>query len=146
MGLSAGHVGINVTNLDRAISFYERAFGLVVVHRVPEGDQRFAYLGDGERITLTLWEQAGGGYCGTCAGLHHLAFEAGSVGELEAAVTRIRELGATIHHDGLVAHREGATSGGVFFEDPDGTRLEIFVSSGLTAEAPSGKAPTCGFF
>jgi len=146
MGLSTGHVGINVTNLGRAVEFYEKALGLVVMSRVDEGEHRYAFLGNGERITLTLWDQAGGAYCGTCAGLHHLAFEVDSVADLESALARIRELGAKIRHDGIVAHREGAGSGGVFFEDPDGTRLEIFVSSGLTAEAKTGSAPACGFF
>jgi hypothetical protein len=59
----------------------------------------------------------------------------------------IRELGATLHHDGVVAHREGASSGGVFFEDPDGIRLEIFSPTGAdTSPAPTTDAPTCGFF
>ncbi|CAM5442132.1 hypothetical protein SAVIM338S_02651 [Streptomyces avidinii] len=47
----------------------------------------------------------------------------------------------------IVAHGEGARSGGIFFHDPDGTRLEIFsptVDEGL--EAPVEGAPTCGFF
>ncbi len=146
MTLSVGHVGINVTNLERSIAFYESVLTLVVMRRVDEGERRFAYLGDGEQITLTLWDQAGGAYCGICAGLHHLAFKAESLQDLDDAVARLRELEATIHHDGVIAHREGAMSGGVFFEDPDGTRLEIFVASGLTASAPTGDAPACGFF
>lgn len=146
MPLNHGHVGINVTDLERSKAFYETALGLVVMQTVTEGDHRYVFLGDGARITLTLWDQAGGNYCGTCAGLHHLAFQADSVDELEAAVERLRRLGAKFHHDGIVAHREGASSGGLFFEDPDGTRLEIFVSSGLTVDAPTGKEPACGFF
>ena len=47
----------------------------------------------------------------------------------------------------MVAHREGGASGGIFFHDPDGTRLEISVPTGAeTAPAPSSDAPTCGFF
>ena len=58
-----------------------------------------------------------------------------------------RELGAPVFHDGLVAHREGAASGGLFFADPDGTRLEVFAPSGAQdSPAPSGAEPTCGFF
>ena len=52
-----------------------------------------------------------------------------------------------LHHGGIVPHGEGASSGGIFFEDPDGTRLEIYAPAGAnTAPAPSGTAPTCGFF
>jgi lactoylglutathione lyase len=47
----------------------------------------------------------------------------------------------------VVAHREGAASGGIFFHDPDGTRLEISVPTGAEgAPAPNADAPTCGFF
>ena len=49
--------------------------------------------------------------------------------------------------DGVVAHGEGAASGGIFFTDPDGIRLEIYAPGGAeSAPAPSGAAPTCGFF
>ena len=51
---------------------------------------------------------------------------------------RIRDLGGTVHHDGIVPHAEGMDSGGVFFEDPDGIRLEIFASTGA---ASAGAAP-----
>ena len=50
-------------------------------------------------------------------------------------------------HEGVVAHREGSASGGIFFHDPDGTRLEIYAPSGAeNAPVPSATAPTCGFF
>lgn len=38
-------------------------------------------------------------------------------------------------------------SGGLFFEDPDGIRLEIFAPRGVAgAPAPHADGPTCGFF
>jgi lactoylglutathione lyase len=47
----------------------------------------------------------------------------------------------------VVAHREGSASGGIFFHDPDGTRLEIYAPSGAeNAPVPDAAAPTCGFF
>jgi hypothetical protein len=52
-----------------------------------------------------------------------------------------------IHHGGIVPHAEGRSSGGLFFEDPDGIRLEIFTATGVGDHvAPHGAAPTCGFF
>ena len=60
---------------------------------------------------------------------------------------RLRDRGVAIHHDGLVAHKPGAKSGGVYFFDPDGIRLEVNASSGFGEhDAPSGEQPTCGFF
>ena len=64
------------------------------------------------------------------AGLHHLAFQADAIEEVRAAEERLRALGADFAYEGVVAHGEGAASGGIFFHDPDGTRLEIYAPSG----------------
>ena len=80
-------------------------------------------------------------------GLHHLAFLVSDIEEVRAAEERVRALGAPLFHDGVVPHGEGATSGGIFFGDPDGIRLEIYAPSGAdVAPAPTAAAPTCGFF
>jgi lactoylglutathione lyase len=72
----------------------------------------------------------------------HIALNVSDVGR----ATRVREHGGGMHHDGVVAHREGSESGGIFFTDPDGIRLEIYAPSGSGGHAPHGEAPTCGFF
>jgi len=67
--------------------------------------------------------------------------------DTRAKLERLRARGATFAYDGIVAHGEGAQSGGIFFEDPDGTRLEIYAANAGTAvNAPVSGAPTCGFF
>ncbi|MFD9949148.1 VOC family protein [Nonomuraea sp. NPDC059023] len=144
--LQTGHVGLNVTELDRSIDFYCQVFGLALYGKTDGGDWRYARLGRPEELVLTLWEQSSGRFDGGRPGLHHLSFEAPGIEELEAIETRLRELGVAIRHDGIVPHGTGRESGGLFFEDPDGTRLEIYVTEGVTAPAPHEDAPTCGFF
>ncbi|MFI6503819.1 VOC family protein [Nonomuraea typhae] len=146
MAFQTGHVGLNVTELDRSIDFYCQVFGLTLNGRTDGDGWSYARLGRDDTLVLTLWRQSSGRFAADRPGLHHLSFEAPGVPELEAVLTRLRELNVPLHHDGLAAHREGGESGGVFFEDPDGTRLEIYVTKGLTAPAPHGEAPTCGFF
>ena len=135
-----GHIGLAVRDLRQAIDFYAAAFALQLMREGDSNDTRFAFLGDGSRVTLTLWEQPG------TPGLHHVAFEAASIEALHAAESRLRALGARLAYDGIVPHAEGAASGGVFFTDPDGLRLEIFAPSGVEGHAPVADAPTCGFF
>lgn len=146
-GLATGHVGLNVSDLDRSVAFYRRALGLDLAGEGRDGDQRWAYLAARGRLLLTLWQQADGPYRPGAAGLHHLAFQVDTIDEVRAAEARLREAGAAFAHDGVVPHGEAADSGGVFFHDPDGTRLEIYAPTGAGGSpAPHGPAPTCGFF
>ena len=85
----------------------------------------------------------------TVSGSMEFAQAAASLGlrAIHGAEVRVRDAGGHFLYDGAVPHGEGASSGGIFFEDPDGTRLEIFTSDGLQhAHAPMSGAPSCGFF
>ncbi|UQX01182.1 VOC family protein [Streptomyces sp. RerS4] len=145
--LRTGHVGLNVTDMDRSLVFYRDALDFAVLGEGKEEGRRFAFLGQDGELVLTLWQQADGPYAPTASGLHHLAFAAGALDEVRAYEERLRGLGVDFAYEGVVAHREGAASGGIFFHDPDGTRLEIFVPDGVEgAPAPTESAPTCGFF
>ncbi|QKW39960.1 VOC family protein [Actinomadura sp. NAK00032] len=145
--LRTGHVGLNVNDLDRSLPFYLRVFGFEVQAEGKEPGSRWAFLGRDGQLVLTLWEQSDTTFATRSAGLHHLSFQVETIDEVKAAERVLRELGAELVHDGVVPHGEGAASGGIFFTDPDGTRLEIYAPTGAdTAPAPSGAAPTCGFF
>ncbi|MCB5179137.1 VOC family protein [Streptomyces antimicrobicus] len=145
--LRTGHVGLNVTELARSLGFYREALGFDLLGEGKEEGRRYAFLGRDGELVLTLWEQAEGAYAPATAGLHHLAFSAGTIEEVRAYEERLRALGVDFAYEGVVAHGEGAASGGIFFHDPDGTRLEISVPTGAEgAPAPTTGAPTCGFF
>ncbi|MFB8395540.1 VOC family protein [Streptomyces yangpuensis] len=145
--LRTGHIGLNVTDLERSLAFYRDALDFQVLGEGEEEDRRYAFLGRDGELVLTLWQQADSAFAPAAAGLHHLAFSAGAIEEVRAYEERLRGLGVDFAHEGVVAHREGAASGGIFFHDPDGTRLEISVPTGAEgAPAPTAGAPTCGFF
>jgi len=147
VAFTMGHVGLNVTDLDRSLAFYRAAFGFDLLGEGEDGDRRWAFLGAGGQLVLTLWQQAVGHFDAGSAGLHHLAFEVASIDQVRTAETRLRSLDAPFAYDGVVPHAEGASSGGIFFEDPDGTRLEIFSATGVDgAPAPHAAAPSCGLF
>jgi lactoylglutathione lyase len=143
-----GHVGVNVTDLDRSITFYQRVFGLDLPQAPDPADpHRYARLTRDGELVLTLWPQSAGSFRSDTPGLHHLAFQVATPAEVERARDVLEELGARFAYDGVVPHRDGAESGGLFFFDPDGTRLEIATAHApVTGPAPSGTAPTCGFF
>ena len=143
----AGHVGLNVTDLDRSISFYERVVGLEVLNRSPGGERRYAFLGSEGKLLLTLWQQSSGRSSRTLPGLHHLSFQVADIESVRRAEAGLRDMGVRFHHDGVVRHQEGGESAGIFFEDPDGIRLEIYAPAGAgDAPAPADDGPACGFF
>lgn len=145
--LKTGHVGLNVRDVGRSRWFYEQVFDLEVLGESADPGQERVFLGCGGEVVLTLWRQGTGRFSAAQPGLHHLAFEVDTRAEVDAAEERLRRLGVPLHHDGIVAHGEGSRSGGLFFEDPDGIRLEIYCPDlGEIFPAPTPGAPTCGFF
>ncbi|MFF7637712.1 VOC family protein [Kitasatospora sp. NPDC008050] len=145
--LKTGHIGLNVTDLDRSSAFYQRVFGFEVVNRSTDSERPWHFLGRDGQLMVTLWQQSEGRFSTAAPGLHHLSFEVPDIEDVLRAEQVLRALGAEFEHEGVVPHGEGAASGGIFFTDPDGTRLEIYTASIAGAgAAPSGTAPTCGFF
>lgn len=70
-----------------------------------------------------------------------------TVEDVRRAEAALLEIAVEFAYDGVVPHGEGAASGGIFFHDPDGVRLEIYAPSGAEdGKAPAAAAPTCGFF
>ncbi|NJP05178.1 MAG: VOC family protein [Chloroflexaceae bacterium] len=125
MQVQTGHIGLNVTDVERSRQFYQDVFGFTVAHESYVEGHRFVFLSDGERLVLTLWEQSEGHFDSHSPGLHHLSFEVARIEDVIAFEQRLREQQVALIYDGIVAHREGKTSGGIFFTDPDGIRLEI---------------------
>ncbi|MFI6045810.1 VOC family protein [Nocardia sp. NPDC051321] len=145
--LATGHIGLNVSDLDRSVDFYRGALGFEQLTAGADGDRKWAFLGVGGKLSLTLWQQSAGVFSAETPGLHHLSFQVETIDQVRAIEAALRERSVAIIHDGVVAHGEGTASGGIFFTDPDGIRLEVYAPTGAeSAPAPSGAAPTCGFF
>jgi catechol 2,3-dioxygenase-like lactoylglutathione lyase family enzyme len=142
-----GHIGLNVSDLARSTAFYQRVFGFDVLNASQQEGRRFAFLSKDGQTVLTLWQQAQGRADAGRPGLHHLAIQVASIEQVYVAERVLRELGATFAYEGVVPQQEGADSGGIYFEDPDGIRLEIYAPTGAGGNpAPVAGAPTCGFF
>ena len=142
-----GHVGLNVSDLDRSKQFYREVFGFQVAGESQDPHRRFVFLSDGSTLVLTLWQQGKGRVGKNNTGLHHHSFQVAAIADVKAVEQRLREMNVPFIYDGIVPHAEGAQSGGIFFEDPDGIRLEIYAPNGAGNHGtPSPGSPPCGFF
>lgn len=147
VALETGHVGLNVTDLARSKQFYRDVFQFDIMDESTEPSREYAFLGADGKLFLTLWKQSREAFQKHVSGLHHLSFKVPSIEEVKQIEGRVRKLKTRIYHDGIVPHGEGRSSGGIYFEDPDGIRLEVFAPSGAEKSvAPTPGAPTCGFF
>jgi len=116
-----GHVNLYVRNAERAKQFYEDVLGLHTYHYRPgwaafmsadeEKSHEVALMQVGDDAPLQQKGQVG---------LNHLAWMMGSLDDLKAAYSRLKEKGVKI--DRIVDH---GLSLGIYFRDPDGNGLEV---------------------
>ncbi|HET6562959.1 MAG TPA: VOC family protein [Marmoricola sp.] len=116
------HAVLFVSDLERALEFYSRAFGTEVVTREPRANAAFLRMpGSQNHHDLGLFglgAEAPPRSKGT-VGLYHLAWQLDTIEELDEARSLLQELGA---YTGQSSH--GATKS-VYGVDPDGNEFEV---------------------
>ena len=115
------HAVLYVADLDRSVSFYERAFAMQTVAREPRANAAFLRLPrSGNHHDLGLFgvgsqpPRPPGSL-----GLYHLAWQVDTIEELEQARLTLAELDA---YTGESSH--GATKS-IYARDPDGNEFEV---------------------
>ena len=118
-----GHVVLNVTELDKSLSFYTQVLGLEVSDRYPDsmvpGGMVFLRCNtDHHGVALV-----GGAQKSERTSLNHFAFEVGSLDEVFRARAWLRAHGVSIVFEG---RRRAGCQIAIEFQDPDGNNLEIY--------------------
>jgi catechol 2,3-dioxygenase-like lactoylglutathione lyase family enzyme len=124
MPISLSHFEIRVRNLPRMEEFYTGTLGFLVTDRSAPGGHQMVFLSGtaGEHHQIVLAESDHGAFpAGT---LDHLAFRIRDLASLR------RLHGALQSYGGLaietVSH---GTTWSIYFRDPEGNRIELFVST-----------------
>ena len=128
--MKLGHVHLKVRSLARALPFYERAFGL----RLRERAGRFAFLSGGDAHHELALQEVGDQALipqPHSVGLYHVAFEVPDANGLRQAWRTLREMGIEAS---AVDH---GISHALYFSDPDGNGLEIYLDTRTTAGGAS---------
>jgi len=123
--LSFSHMGVFVRDLPRMRAFYERVMGFVVSDEGPIGDARICFLtrSPDEHHQLVLME-------GRPAEDHfnvvnQISFRVGALAELRAFYRAIQAEPGVTH----LAGRTHGNAWSIYFRDPEGNRIEVFVDS-----------------
>lgn len=143
---TVGHIGLNVKEIDRSTQFYRNVFGYELIGGSDNNANHFVFLGKDGQVKLTLWQQSSEEFNKKISGLHHLAFQVDSIDQVKDVQRKLKDLGVKFIYEGIVPHAEGTQSGGIFFEDPDGIRLEVYAATGAEKYVAPSAAPSCGFF
>ena len=130
MKVLKAHVSLNVSDIDRSVAFYERAFGVAVTKRRP-GYAKFDL--DSPSLDLTMQEAARTG-----VNASHFGVQVASSDDVAEARRRFEAAGLTTSSEKDTACCY-AVQDKVWIEDPDGNAWEVFVVKG---DAPVMKAST----
>jgi catechol 2,3-dioxygenase len=121
-GTGIGHVHLQVTDLDRALQFYNGLLGFEIMMNVGTA----AFLSAGgyhHHIGLNTWHSRGGRPAQRegAAGLYHAAILYKERAELAAIVKRLLQAGYPLR--GASDH---GVSEAIYLDDPDGNGLELY--------------------
>ena len=117
-----GHVHLKVSNLDRAVAFYQGVLGFVVTQRFGDSAAFLSAGGYHHHIGLNTWESLGGrAPAPGTTGLYHFAIRYPDRAALGDALRRLDA--SQVPLDGASDH---GVSEAVYLRDPDGNGLELY--------------------
>jgi catechol 2,3-dioxygenase len=114
--LRLGAVHLTVTDLDRAVAWYQRSLGL----RVHARGIASAEMGDGQKINVILHKDLGARPAGRHAGLYHYALLYPTREELAHAAVRLTRTRTPIH-----GPSDHGTHEAIYLADADGNGIEL---------------------
>jgi catechol 2,3-dioxygenase len=120
--IDIGHVHLKVSNLERAIAFYQGVLGFEVTQRMGDSAAFLSAGGYHHHIGLNTWESLGATAPPTqSTGLYHLAIRYPDRATLADALRRLEEA-----HIALEGASDHGVSEALYLRDPDGNGIELY--------------------
>lgn len=141
MALGAiNHVAVTVGDLDRARSFYHPILEFLGYRLTLETEELMVWESHSTGSAINFWkaepEFAGRRHERYAPGLHHIAFNADSRHEVEKFYALLTECGVNVLDPPAEYNDYAPGYFAVYFEDPDGIKLELAHIPGLAGGAP----------
>ena len=124
MPISLSHFEIKVRDLNRMKEFYIDILGFLVTDHSPPGGQKMVFLScsAGEHHQIVLSESEIGEF--SAGSVDHLAFRIGDLQGLRGLHRALKSYG-----DVAIETVSHGTTWSVYFQDPEGNRMEFFVDT-----------------
>lgn len=132
MNVLKAHVSLNVSNIERSVDFYEKAFGVTATKRRP-GYAKFDLQSPSLNLTMSEAPRTG-------VNASHFGIQVATTADVVEAKARFEAVGLATFSEQDTACCY-AIQDKVWVEDPDGNSWEVFV---VKADAPVMKADTSG--
>lgn len=130
------HFGIHVTDLDRMVAFYTRVLGLLVMDRGKlEGGNELCFLSHDPDQHHQLVLVSGRPREATYNVVNQISFKLAALEDLKTMHARVRQEG--IKEFRIVTH---GNAWSVYFSDPEGNRVELFVDTPWHTPQPFAEA------
>ena len=122
------HIDLTIKDVKASRAFYESVLGFMGYAIVDDRDEFIDFQLPGQPwfvgIANAKGENAGRAHDRHSPGLHHLAWNAESRGDVDAIYAHLLSIGATILDPPAAYPQYGPSYYAVFFADPDGLKLE----------------------
>ncbi len=119
---SVGHIHLQVTDLDLALTFYRDLLGFTLMLRFGEQAAFLSAGGYHHHIGLNTWRSRGGPRARTQgAGLYHAAFLYPTRADLGRIFRRLLDAGYP-----LTGTADHGVSEALYLDDPDGNGIELY--------------------
>lgn len=117
-----GHVHLKVSNIDRALTFYQELLGFEITERIGEQAVFLAAGGYHHHIGLNTWHSEGAGNAlRSGVGLFHAAILYPTRKDLAEVTKRLFEKGYP-----LTGAADHGVSEAIYLDDPDGNGIELY--------------------
>lgn len=122
-GTSIGHIHLQVTDLDRALAFYQGVLGFELMQRFGEQAAFLSAGGYHHHIGLNTWHSRGGrpAQHEGAAGLYHAAILYPTRADLGRVLRHLQEARYP-----LAGASDHGVSEALYLNDPDGNGLELY--------------------
>lgn len=119
------HLELYVSDLERSVDHWTWILGWLGYGPYQEWDEGVSFRADGTYLAFVQAPEGAAGLDRRAVGLNHIAFRVGSTAEVDELTAELRERGVRILYEDRHPHAGGPDHYAVFFEDPDGLKVEV---------------------